>query len=163
MKRLNFAIFSIILILLLPACSKKTWTEVKINNTDVKASFPSEPGQKSRNLTLPGFGKVTLTMAKLKSKDITYTISAMEILDSEIEFNDENISPHSMLRKGASLYETNQVYLGALSGKEFKMNFKGRKAIQRMFLDSNKMYTIITIFKDSQAHNADIFINSAKL
>ena len=43
------------------------------------------------------------------------------------------------------------------------MNIKDRNVVQRIFVDANKMYTIITIFKDSRSEDAERFIESVKL
>lgn len=163
MKNIIITILTGISLLALVACSEDTWVEIKLEGTEITASFPSEPSIKSKSMTLPGLGEVTVTQASFSDEDITYSVNAMEMLDSQQEFNEENMAPHAMLNKGASLGDTNSVYLGSLSGKEYKMNIRDRSVIQRMFVDSNKMYTFIAIFKDSSSENAERFLDSVRL
>ena len=163
MKRRILTVVTGIIFLILMACSGDPWVDVRLDGTDIFASFPQEPSQESKSMELPGFGDVTMTMARYTDKGISYTVSVMKIADTDISFNEENMAPHAMLRKGASLGDTIDVYLGSLSGKEYQMNFKGRTVIQRMFVDDNKMYTIVTMFESDKSGDADKFLASIKL
>ena len=163
MKKIIITILTGISCVFLVACSNDIWVDAKLDGTEITASFPSEPSLKSNSMSLPSMGEVTVSQASLKDEDITYSVTVMKMLDSQQDFNEGNMAPHAMLNKGAKLGDTNDVYLGSLSGKEYKMTISGRMVVQRMFVDSNKMYTIVTIFKDSRSKEAYRFLDSVRL
>jgi len=147
---------------LFSSCSKPKWKKLVIKGTRVELLFPEKPVQTSKTLHVPRVGQAKYSYISLHKGDIFYSISVLKANDAEMIFNIDDLSPRSLLRKGARLTRVRTLTVDGLEGKEFLLKYTGRKIKQRMFVDSNKIYTAIVIYNHKDRLSAKKFLRSIR-
>ncbi len=144
------------------SCTQPKWTKYSIKGSRVIGLFPVKPIQTSSKLRVPGKGKAQLDYVSLNKDNIFYAISVLKAKDEEMIFNIDDMSPRSLLRKGAKLIRVRSIQVNGVEGKEFLLKYSGRKIKQRMFVDSNKIYTIVVIYTQQDRRMAKKFLRSVR-
>lgn len=153
-------IFLLLISFVLSSCSKPKWKKLAVKGTRVEVSFPVEPIATSKTLRDPRIGNAKYDYISVNSDNVFYSISVLQAKDEEMIFKIDDLSPRSMLRKGAKLTRVRTISVDGVEGKEFLLKYTGRKIKQRMFVDSNKIYTAIVIYTHRDRLEAKKFLRS---
>ena len=132
------------------------WKPYKFNLENVKVKFPTLPKVDQR--TALGFD---IEYVKSLYINTEYIVTIMQ----GGGFAKKDFYPHSFTKKGATLLSTTDINIGGYTGKEFKLDFKGKLVIQRLITLNNSLISQISIFKKKDFESANIqgFLDSLTL